>query len=259
VAGVPQQNDRVALGCVVTRLGVHLGDQGAGRIDCLQIARRSALPHRRADSVGGEDDARTVRDFFFTVDEDRTAAFEVAYDVNVVHDLLSDIDRRAPTGERLLDRIHCTFDPGAVAARRHQDKPSHAKPATTFVLPSLGAFLKQALVPGRSIGELHRRDLVQSGSASPAVVAVTCRSSRRLHGSPSVRSPIAKLRERDSRNREPPRFTQMNANVRANRDTIQRAVVELGTSAITTAVRVVPSALREPWQVSRMRWRRRTP
>ena len=50
------------------------------------------------------------------LDEDGAASLEVADDVQVVHDLLADVDRRAVEAERLLDRLDRALDAGAVAA-----------------------------------------------------------------------------------------------------------------------------------------------
>ena len=52
------------------------------------------------------------------VDEDRALRFEVAHDVQVVHDLLAHVHRGAVLRERPLDGLDRTLDARAVAARR---------------------------------------------------------------------------------------------------------------------------------------------
>src|SRR5690606_29509789 len=52
------------------------------------------------------------------LDEDRAALRELGDDVLVVDDLLAHVDRRPVDLERLLDRLHGTVAPRAVAARR---------------------------------------------------------------------------------------------------------------------------------------------
>ena len=51
------------------------------------------------------------------VDEDRALRLQVAHDVQVVHDLLADVDRRAVLVERPLDGLDRALDPRAVATR----------------------------------------------------------------------------------------------------------------------------------------------
>jgi hypothetical protein len=123
VAGVADEDDRVALGGELDRLAVDLGDQRAGRVDGLQLAPRRVGVHRRRDAVGGEDGDRTPRDRVVElVDEDRPARAELLHDVLVVDDLLADVDGCAVELERTLDGLHSTVDPGAVAARGRQEE-----------------------------------------------------------------------------------------------------------------------------------------
>ena len=121
VAGVPDQDHRVALGRVAPGLDVHLGHERAGRVDRVQPARGRVRVHRRSHAVGGEDDRRSGRRLLLALDEHRTAFLELADDVRVVDDLLADVHRRAVVGERQLHRVDGAFDAGAVAARRGQE------------------------------------------------------------------------------------------------------------------------------------------
>ena len=128
MSGVADEQDRVALGRVPPRLGVHLRDERAGRVDRPEPALRRALAHGRRDPVRREDEQRAERRVLLALDEDGAAALEVADDVRVVDDLLADVDRRAVQLERPLDRLDGPFDPGAVPAGRCEHQlPHHAQ------------------------------------------------------------------------------------------------------------------------------------
>ncbi len=117
VAGVADEDDRVAGGGVPLGLDVHLGHERARRVDRRQLPRRRVRAHRRGDAVRREHDRLAFRHVVLVLDEDGAAGLEVAHDVQVVHDLLADVDRWAVQAERLLDRLDRPLDPGAVAAR----------------------------------------------------------------------------------------------------------------------------------------------
>ena len=121
MAGVPDEDDRVAVGGVPLRLHVHLRHERAGRVDHVVAARGRRLVHGRRDAVGREDDRRARRRLLLRVDEDRAARLEVAHDVDVVDDLLAHVDGRPVVLERELDRLDGALDPGAVAARRSEE------------------------------------------------------------------------------------------------------------------------------------------
>ena len=118
VAGVADEDDRVALGGELLGLDVDLGDQRAGRVDREQaaLARRSAWTRRR-DAVGGEDDRGALGDLGLLLDEDRAALAQLLDHVLVVDDLLAHVDGRAVELERALDGLHGPVDARAVAAR----------------------------------------------------------------------------------------------------------------------------------------------
>ena len=73
--------------------------------------------------MGAEHDVRALGHLVDLVDEDRALLLELGDDVDVVHDLLAHVDRRAVVLERLLDGDHGPVDAGAVAARRRQQHP----------------------------------------------------------------------------------------------------------------------------------------
>ena len=121
VAGVPDQDDRVALARVPFRLRVHLRHERAGRVDHGVVESGRVLVHRWRDPVRGVDDRRALGHVALVVDEDRAACLEVADDVDVVDDLLADVDGSAVVLERPLDRLDRPLDAGAVAAGRSQE------------------------------------------------------------------------------------------------------------------------------------------
>ena len=121
VAGMADQDDRVAVGCVPPGLHVHLRHERAGRVDHVVAELGGGRVHGRRDAVRRVDDRRALRRLRLGVDEDRAARLEIADDVDVVDDLLAHVDRRAVVVERQLDRLDGALDPGAVAAGRGEE------------------------------------------------------------------------------------------------------------------------------------------
>jgi hypothetical protein len=123
VPGVADQDDVPALVAEAHGLAVDLGDEGAGRVDGLQLAVGRTLHDGRRDAVRAEDDVRPLGNLVDLVDEDRTLALEGRDDVDVVDDLLADVDGGAVVLERLLDRDDGSVDAGAVPARCCEQHP----------------------------------------------------------------------------------------------------------------------------------------
>ncbi len=136
VALVADQQDVDVLAGEPPRLGVHLGDQRAGRVDRVQVAAGGLLVHDRRDAVRGEDDDGALRHLVGLVDEDRPARLEARHDMGVVHDLLADVDRLAVPLERSFDRLHRPIHPRAVAARGGEQHPAMHRLAATVTRPS---------------------------------------------------------------------------------------------------------------------------
>ena len=101
VASVADEEDRVAEPGVVPRLGVHLRDQRARGVDRPQPAEARAVA-TAGETPCAEKTTRLRRHLGDAVDEDGSAALEVADDVGVVDDLLAHIDRRPVQLESLL-------------------------------------------------------------------------------------------------------------------------------------------------------------
>jgi hypothetical protein len=123
VPGVADQQDVVVPGGEAARLVVHLGDQRAGGVDRAQPPLFRGAAHLGSDAVRGEDHDRAGRHLVHLRDEDRTALFQRADHVRVVHDLPADVDRRAELVQGQLDRLHGPVDAGAVAARPGEQDP----------------------------------------------------------------------------------------------------------------------------------------
>ena len=112
------QDDGVAVRGITASLHVHLGDERARSVDRVQPARGRVRVHRRRDAVGREDDRRALRHLGLLVHEHGAAGLEIAYDMQVVDDLLAHVDRRPVQIERPLDGLDGALDACAVAARR---------------------------------------------------------------------------------------------------------------------------------------------
>jgi hypothetical protein len=125
VAGVADQDDRVARRRVPARLDVHLRHERAGGVDHVVREPRRVCVHGRRHPVRGVDDRRSLRRLGLLVDEDGSAGLEVADDVDVVDDLLADVDRRPVVLQGELDGLDGTFHAGAVPARRGEKEALH--------------------------------------------------------------------------------------------------------------------------------------
>ncbi len=91
-----------------------------------RLRARGLLVHLGRDAVGREHDDGALGHLVGLLDEDRAALLERLHDVQVVHDLLADVDRRAVVLERVLDGLHRAVDAGAVAARLGEQHPTRA-------------------------------------------------------------------------------------------------------------------------------------
>src|SRR5439155_3388121 len=97
-----------------------------GRVYHRQVACGGVRMHVRRHAVRREDHGRALRDLALLLDEYGPPALEIPDDVEVVHDLLADIDRRPMGGEKPLNRVHGAIHARAVPARpREKDLPAH--------------------------------------------------------------------------------------------------------------------------------------
>jgi len=118
---VADEQDRVAVRGVASRLHVHLRHERARGVDRAQAPCLRVPVHGRGDPVGRQDHGLALGHLALVLDEDRAPRLEVADDVRVVHDLLADVDRPAVEIEQLLDRVHGPLHACAVPARRSQE------------------------------------------------------------------------------------------------------------------------------------------
>jgi hypothetical protein len=118
VAGVADQHDRVALARELDRLLVHLGDQGAGRVDRAEAPTLGVGVDGGRHAVRGEHGDRVRGDRVVELlHEHGPALAQLGHDVLVVHDLLAHVDGGAVELECALDGLHGAVDAGTVAAR----------------------------------------------------------------------------------------------------------------------------------------------
>ena len=121
VAGMADQDDLAPANRVAPAFGMNLGDQRAGGVDHRQPALGRLLLHPFRHAVGAEHRHRAGRDFVELVDEHRPAGAQVLDHVPVVHDLVTDIDRRPVFLERALDDLDRPLHAGAEPARLGQN------------------------------------------------------------------------------------------------------------------------------------------
>ena len=187
VVAVADERDEVAAVGVAPRLGVHLRDERADRVDDAQAAALAVLEHGRRDTVGREDADRTLRDFVLVVDEHGAEPLEAADDVVVVDDVVADVDRRAVLLEQPLDDLDRAVDAGAERARSGEEdaalisasppEPSSARrmspSARGVAAGSRGERLQEAERARAAVG----RDRVRrAGRAGASGVSLTART-----------------------------------------------------------------------------------
>ncbi len=106
------------------RLGMHLRDERAGRVNGPQVSTSGLLVHDRRDAVGGKDDDRALGHLVGLVDEDCASGLQPRHDVGVMDDLLADVHRLAESLERYLNGLHRAVNARAVAPRRSEEHSS---------------------------------------------------------------------------------------------------------------------------------------
>jgi hypothetical protein len=118
VAGVSNQHDAAALGCVPACLHVHLRHQRTCRIDRPVGERGRALVDGRRNAVRREHEDGARRRVALVVDEHRAALFELTNDMGVMDDLPSDVNGRAVQRKGAFHRLHGALHAGAIPAGR---------------------------------------------------------------------------------------------------------------------------------------------
>ena len=118
VAGMADHHHLQAGLVMALGLAMNLGDQRAGGVDVEHPPRLGLGGHRLRHAVRREHHRPVGRALVELLDEDRALGAQPVDDEAVVHDLVADIDRRAPLLERHLDDLDRPVDAGAEAARR---------------------------------------------------------------------------------------------------------------------------------------------
>ncbi len=121
MAGVADHDHLQAVRMVARRLGMDLGHQRAGGVDIEHAAGLGLGGHRLRHAMGGKDHRPVGRAFVEFLDEDRSPGAQSVDHEAVVHDLVPDVDRRAPFLERHLHDLDRPVDAGAEAARRGEE------------------------------------------------------------------------------------------------------------------------------------------
>ena len=112
--------DHDDLAPAVVHLGhfdVHLGHQRTGGVEYLQLARLRLAPDRLRHAVRAEHHRGALRYFRQILDEHGALGAQIVHYIFVVHDFVTDVDRRAVKLQRALDDLDGAVYAGAEAAR----------------------------------------------------------------------------------------------------------------------------------------------
>ncbi len=158
VAGMADQHDLTPLGGVAPALVMHLGDQRAGGVDHRQAALGGQLLDTLGHAMGAEHGHRAGRHLVQLVDEHRAAGAQILDHMPVMHDLVTDIDRRTVFLQGPFDDLDRPLDTGAETReagpiRRESSTYSNYRPPVvglinpgrhqTWAPPNLGAIRGQ--------------------------------------------------------------------------------------------------------------------
>src|SRR5699024_10315743 len=110
VVAVTDQEDRVVARGEPAYLCVHRGDQRACGVDDAKIAAFGFVVYVGCDTVRGQHQYAAGWYVAGLCDGDRPAALQVAYDVEVVHDLAAYVHRRSELVECALDVLDGALD-----------------------------------------------------------------------------------------------------------------------------------------------------
>src|SRR5262249_51604894 len=146
MALMADEDDVEALLGIALSLAVHLRDQRAGGVDHRQVPQPRLVGHLLRHAMGAEHGDGALGDLVQLVDEAGPDAAQLLDHALVVHDLMTDIDRRAILLDRELDNLHGTLDAGAESSglrKYHQharptfplivtEAPPHSLPAVTI-------------------------------------------------------------------------------------------------------------------------------
>jgi hypothetical protein len=114
-------HDDVAAGdLMLLGLVVHLAHQGTGRIEGEDAPRRRFAKRRLGGAMRGKDQGTVRRAVGDVLDEHSPQGRQSFDDGAVVHDFVTDVDRRAIFGDRAFDHLDSAIHAGAEPARTGQ-------------------------------------------------------------------------------------------------------------------------------------------
>ena len=117
VSGVADQNHIASFARIALHFHMHLGHKRTGGIKHREPAARGRLDHRARHAMRREDHGRPLRHLSEILDKHGTQAAQALDDVEVMHDLMTHIDRRTEQFERALHDIDGAIDASAETAR----------------------------------------------------------------------------------------------------------------------------------------------
>src|SRR6266516_724580 len=167
MVGVTDERDQMAAVGVTARLGVHLRDEWADRVDDLQAALGAPLPDRGRDPVRREHADLAGRNLVLGLDEDRAEALEPADDVLVVDDLMADVDRRPVLLEEALDDLDRSVDARAERARSGEEDAAAAAHSGTSWRSACRPVSSDGRTRSRRPRRLSRHGLGAASQAMP--------------------------------------------------------------------------------------------
>jgi hypothetical protein len=124
---VADQQNRVAFLGEADGFEMDLGDERAGGVNGVEIARAGCFADGRGDTVSAVKDDLIRGDFVDAIHEDDAALLEAFNDMAVVYDLVINIKRSAEKLQRALEAVYRHVDAGAEAARIGEND-FHANP-----------------------------------------------------------------------------------------------------------------------------------
>ena len=112
VALVADHHDFESLGNHATHFVVHLGDEGAGRVDRVELVLLGPVPDGGGNAVGGVDENGTLGRVFRFFDEGRAFLAQTVDDVPIVNDFVAYEDGAIALGKGELDDVDGPVDTG---------------------------------------------------------------------------------------------------------------------------------------------------
>jgi hypothetical protein len=193
MAGVTDERDLQPSPGVTARLSVDLGDERADGVDDLEVPLLAAAVHLRRDAVRGEDDERALGHVVLRFDEDRAARLEVANDMDVVHDLMTNVHRRPVLLQQLLDDVDRPDDARAKAPGRGNEDPLPHESASAARCRALIALRASRVVLMDSRGSVTKAFATTFQSVPPsALPAETSAPTERVPVSETARTAPAR-------------------------------------------------------------------